>query len=64
MNPIDPDNLRTQLYRADAVQKFSDGKTELDKQFALLEKRPVLLKFQELAKGGTGGTLGSGGEDA
>lgn len=44
--------LRDQLYRADAVKKFSDGKTELDKQFAVLEAGPVVLKFNEQVKGG------------
>ena len=48
--------LKDQLYRADAIQKFSDGQTELDKQLAILEKRPVILKMSEQVKGGKGGT--------
>src|SRR5207253_1986551 len=37
--------LRDRLYRADAVAKFSDGLTELDKQMAELKVRPQLVKF-------------------
>lgn len=45
--PAEVAGLKDQLYRANGVEKFSDGKTELDKQFDLLEARPQLVKFAE-----------------
>jgi len=56
--------LKDQLYRADGVQKFSDGLTELDKQLAILEKRPAIAKFHEIGKTGPGGTATAFSENA
>lgn len=55
--------LKDQLCRADAIQKFSDGQTELDKQLNILEKRPVILKMSEQVKGGKGG-VGNADDEA
>lgn len=59
--PAERDGLAEQLQRANGVHKFSDGLTEIDKQFALLESRPCLVKFAEQHKTGKGG--GKGGDD-
>lgn len=57
------DNLRKQLQRANGVHKFADGLTELDKQLALLEARPQLVKFSEQVKAGKSGGGKPGTDD-
>lgn len=55
--------IKDRLARANAVQKFSDGLTELDKQMAEIEARPVLVKFSEHVKSGKRAGGGTNGDD-
>src|ERR1043165_4095989 len=51
--------LRERLYRANAIAKFADGDTELDKQLKELDALPVLVSFAERLKAGKKGTAGN-----
>lgn len=54
--------LMDRLMRQDAVSKFADGKTELDRQMSEIEARPVLVAFAERVKGG--GSINTDAETA
>lgn len=48
--PAQEEAIKARLRRADAVQKFSDGKTELEVQLAEIDAYPSILKFSETVK--------------
>lgn len=57
--PAQEPAIKKRLNRANAVQKFADGKTELDVQLEEIDAYPCVLKFAEQVKTGKGGAAGS-----
>lgn len=60
--PAEEEHTKARLQRADAIAKFSDGRTELDLQMAEIEARPQLLKMSEVVKTGKTGSVNADAE--